>query len=73
MQSAFSANDPRNAGKPQQILERIAIGMIGKFYKEKTLLNQEYVKIKKTSVKQYLQKVEKGLTVTTFKRVNLNN
>lgn len=62
----------RQEGKPENLLERIAQGKLGKFYKEKTLLNQEYVKAeKKETVKQYLQSIEKELTVTAFKHVTL--
>ena len=42
-----------------------------KFFKENTLLNQEFIKESKTSVSQYLNKIEKDLTVTDFKRVGL--
>jgi len=62
----------RQEGKPENLLERIAQGKLGKFYKEKTLLNQEYVKAeKKETVKQYLQAIDKELTVTAFKHVTL--
>jgi elongation factor Ts len=62
----------RQEGKPENLLEKIAQGKLGKFYKEKTLLNQEYVKAeKKETVKQYLQVIDKELTVTAFKHVTL--
>jgi elongation factor Ts len=62
----------RQEGKPEAMLEKIAQGKLGKFYKEKTLLNQEYVKAeKKENVKQYIQKIDKDLTVTDFKHVTL--
>ncbi len=62
----------RQEGKPENLLEKIAQGKLGKFYKEKTLLNQEYVKAeKKETVKQYLQSIDKELTVTAFKHVTL--
>ncbi|MFK7799957.1 MAG: translation elongation factor Ts [Aureispira sp.] len=62
----------RQEGKPEAMLERIAQGKLGKFYKEKTLLNQEYVKAeKKENVKQYIQSIDKDLTVTDFKHVTL--
>lgn len=62
----------RQEGKPEQMLERIAQGKLGKFYKEKTLLNQEYVKAeKKENVKQYIQSIDKDLTVIDFKHVTL--
>ncbi|MGH1338529.1 MAG: translation elongation factor Ts [Aureispira sp.] len=62
----------RQQGKPEAMLEKIAQGKLGKFYKEKTLLNQEYVKAeKKENVKQYIQSIDKDLTVIDFKHVTL--
>ncbi len=62
----------RQEGKPEAMLEKIAQGKLGKFYKENTLLNQEYVKAeKKENVKQYIQSIDKDLTVTDFKHVTL--
>jgi elongation factor Ts len=62
----------RNEGKPEDKIEMIAKGKIEKFYKESTLLNQEFVKDNKKTVAQYLNDSEKGLTVTAFKRVSLS-
>jgi elongation factor Ts len=62
----------RQAGKPENILDRIAEGALQKFYKESTLLQQEFVKDAKLSIAQYLQQQDKNLTVTAFKRVTLN-
>lgn len=61
----------RKEGKPEAMLERIAMGKLNKFFKENTLLNQTYVKGSKESVQEYLDSVEKGLTVTDFKHVKL--
>ena len=61
----------REQGKPEHMLERIAQGKLGKFYKENTLLNQEYVKGNKQTVAAYLQTVDKDLTVTAFRHVGL--
>lgn len=61
----------RNEGKPEHLLERIAQGKLNAFFKNNTLLNQEFVKDSKKTVKQYLNGVEKGLTVTEFKHVKL--
>ncbi len=60
-------------GKPENLLEKIAMGKLGKFYKENTLLNQEFIKDNKKTVRQYLQDADKELTVTTFKRFTLND
>jgi elongation factor Ts len=62
----------RRDGKPEEMLEKIAMGKLSKFFKESTLLNQDFVKDNKMTVKQYLQSVNKDLTVTEFKRYTLN-
>jgi elongation factor Ts len=61
----------RAEGKPENMLEKIAMGKLNKFYKESTLLNQEFVKDSSKSVSQMLDAVEKGLSVKSFKRVAL--
>jgi elongation factor Ts len=62
----------RRDGKPEEMLEKIAQGKLGKFFKESTLLNQEFIKDNKMSVGQYLKSVNKELSVTGFKRFTLN-
>ena len=62
----------RRDGKPEDMLEKIAQGKLTKFFKESTLLNQDFVKDNKMTVKQYLQSANKELTVTEFKRFTLN-
>jgi len=62
----------RRDGKPEDMLDKIAQGKLNKFFKESTLLNQDFVKDNKMSIKQYLQSADKDLTVTTFKRFSLN-
>ena len=52
--------------------DRIAEGALQKFYKESTLLQQEYVKDPKKTIEQFLKESNKELTVTAFKRVTLN-
>ncbi len=59
-------------GKPAELAGKIAQGRLGKFFKENTLLNQDYVKNNKMSVKEFLQSINKDLTVTEFKRFALN-
>jgi elongation factor Ts len=61
----------RAEGKSEEMVEKISIGKLNKFYKDSTLLNQEFVKDPSKSVAQFLSTVEKGLTVTAFKRVAL--
>ncbi len=62
----------RLEGKPENMLDKIAEGKLQKFYKESTLLNQDFVKDNKMTIRQYLQSINKELTVTGFKRVSLN-
>jgi elongation factor Ts len=62
----------RLEGKPEAMLDKIAQGRLGKFFKEVTLLNQDFVKDGKKSVKQYLADADKDLTVTAMKRFTLN-
>ncbi|MFO8086887.1 MAG: translation elongation factor Ts [Bacteroidales bacterium] len=58
-------------GKPENLVDKIAQGKLGKFYKENTLINQAFIKENKMSVKQYLQQADKDLTVTDFKRFSI--
>ena len=62
----------RRDGKPEEMLEKIAQGKLAKFYKESTLLNQDFVKDNKMTIRQYLQSFNKELSVTEFKRYTLN-
>lgn len=58
-------------GKPAEMAEKIAVGKLNKFYKESTLLNQEFIRDNKKTVKQFLSDTDKELTATGFKRVAL--
>lgn len=62
--------DPKNANKPEAILEKIAEGKMRKFFEENTLLNQELVG-EKITVREYIQKAVKGATVIAYKRFAL--
>jgi elongation factor Ts len=61
----------RAEGKAEDMVEKIAQGKLNKFYKESTLLNQEFIKDSKKTVRQYLSDSDKELTVTGFKRIAL--
>ena len=61
----------RQEGKPEEMLDRIAQGRLGKFFKENTLMSQAYIKESNQSVSDYLNSVDKGLSATAFKRVGL--
>ena len=54
-------NDEKNANKPDNIIEKMALGKIGKYYSTNCLLLQEYVKEEKLTVEQYLASVAKTL------------
>ena len=59
----------RAEGKPEAMLEKIAQGKLNKFYKDNTLLNQEFVKDNSVTIAKLLDNKQKGMTVTDFKRV----
>lgn len=61
----------RQEGKPEAMLEKIAMGKLGKFYKENTLLSQQFVKDNDHTVESFLKSIDKELTVTAFKHVTL--
>lgn len=61
-----------NEGKPADMAEKIALGRLNKWYKETTLLNQEFIKDSKLTVSQYLKTTDKDLTVTEFARFSLS-
>ncbi|MRX48565.1 translation elongation factor Ts [Pedobacter puniceum] len=61
----------RAEGKPEEMVEKIAAGKLNKFYKEQTLLNQEFVKDSSKDIRTFLNGVSNGLTVKSFKRIVL--
>jgi len=61
----------RQEGKPEAMLEKIAVGKLEKFYKEQTLLNQQFVKDSSITIRQLLEQTQKGLTISSFKRISL--
>jgi elongation factor Ts len=61
----------RQEGKPEAMLENIAKGKLNKFFKERTLLNQEFIKDNKKTVSQVISEVNKDLKPTSFFRVAL--
>lgn len=68
---AIAKEQIRAEGKPEEMVEKIATGKLNKFYKENTLLNQEFVKDGSKDIRKFLDETSKGLTVTSFKRVQL--
>ena len=63
--------EQKAATLPAQMVENIAKGRMNKFYKENCLLNQEYIQDSKITVAEFLQKADKELTATAFKRFSL--
>ena len=54
-------NDPKMAGKPEQVREKIVMGKLNKFYSENCLLQQEFVKDNSLTVEKYLASAAKAL------------
>ncbi|MDC6350203.1 translation elongation factor Ts [Zeaxanthinibacter sp. PT1] len=61
----------RQEGKPEEMLDKIAQGKLGRFFKDNTLVNQDFIKDNKMSVAQYVKSVNADLKVTGFERVAL--
>ena len=61
----------RQEGKPEEMLEKIAMGKLNRFFKDNTLLAQAFVKDNSVSVEGYLKSIDKDLTVTGFKHIKL--
>ena len=65
-------NDPKNASKPDAIIEKMAVGKLGKFFEQVCLADQAYVKDDSMSVAKYVESVAKELgvsiTLTNFYR-----
>ena len=59
-------------GKPAEMAEKIAHGRLNKFFKENTLLSQEFIRDNKISVEEFVASAESGLAVTDFKRLAMS-
>jgi len=64
-------NDPKMAGKTDEMIDKIAVGKLNAFFKENTLTAQPYVKDASKTVGDYLKGVDGAAKVTLFKRVQL--
>lgn len=69
---SIARDKARESGKPENLIDRIAEGALQKFYKESTLLQQDYVKDSKKTIEQFLKEYDKELSVLAFKRVSLS-
>lgn len=67
----IAADKAREEGKPENMIERIAMGRISKLFKEECLLKQAFIQNDKQSVADYLKEADKDCTVTAFKRFTL--
>ncbi|HHG84612.1 MAG TPA: elongation factor Ts [Bacteroidetes bacterium] len=63
----------RAEGKPEAILDKIAMGTVNKYYKLHTLLNQDFVKDTSKTVRQYLKEANPDLKVKSFSRLQLGS
>jgi elongation factor Ts len=70
-ETEIGKDQARQEGKPEEMLEKIAQGKLAKFFKEMTLLNQDFIKDTKKTVRQYIAENDKELSVTGFKRLQL--
>ena len=70
IQMEMMKQDPKNANKPEAILEKIAEGKMRKFYEENTLLNQAVVG-EKFSIRELIAGADKEATVVAYKRFAL--
>jgi elongation factor Ts len=59
----------RAEGKPEEMLEKIALGKLNRFYKDFTLLNQDFVKDPSRNIRQLLADASKNLTIQEFRRI----
>ena len=63
----------RKEGKPEQMIEKIAMGRLGKFFKENTLLKQAFIKDGKKSIEQHVKEINSDLNILGFKRFGLGS
>src|SRR5918997_2759293 len=69
------ANDPKNANKPEQVVEKIVEGRLGKFYEEAVLLDQPFVKEPSKTIQDLLTEkiasIKENITVRRFARYKM--
>ncbi len=63
----------RKEGKPEQMIEKIAMGRLGKFFKENTLLKQAFIKDGKKSIEQHVKEINSDLNILGFRRFGLGS
>ena len=62
----------RQEGKPENMIEKIALGRLNKFFKENTLLSQTFIKDSKMSVGNYISLNTDNAKVLSYKRIGLS-
>ena len=62
----------KQEGKPENMLDKIALGRLNKFFKENTLLSQSFIKDSKISVSKYIASNSENAKVLSFERVGLS-
>lgn len=70
-ETEIAMEQTRQEGKPENLLEKISQGKLNKFFKENTLLSQDFVKDNTKTIDQFLKGVDKNLTVDDFIRVGI--
>ncbi|TWP30620.1 elongation factor Ts [Apibacter muscae] len=59
----------RQEGKPENMLENIAKGKLNKFFKDNTLVKQDYIMGEKISVEDYVKSIDPEVKITEFIRI----
>ena len=67
----IAAEKARQEGKPENMIEKIALGRLNKFYKEVCLLKQDYIQDATKTIADYLKSFDKDLTIVGFRRFTL--
>lgn len=70
-EKAIARDKAKEDGKPENMLDKIAEGALNKFYKEFTLLKQEYIKDTKKTIEQVIKETDKEVSVLGFKKAEL--
>lgn len=70
---AAAKNNPKNAKKPDNIIEKIIQGQVNKFFKEKCFLEQPFIRDEETSVTDFLKKSGTGLSIAGFAYVSTDS
>ena len=67
------AEQTRQEGKPEHLIDKIVEGKLRKFYQEKVLLEQPFIKDEKKSVKQYISESGLNFEVVRFVRFEVGS